>query len=128
MIIRNINKIKEAPASHEDSQKPGCLKKVIFKKNDFKTGLKPQMINWARIPKGQKFNLHHHQDMVEIFIIIKGHAQITVNNQKKKVSTRDIIMVPEKADHAMENIGQSDVIYYVIGLSKGKGGKTIVKV
>lgn len=127
MIIRKLINIKELPPSHEDPKNPGSLKKIIFEKKEFPDKLMPQMINWARIPVGKKFNLHYHQDMVEIFIIIKGKVIMTVGNEKKILKVNEIVMVPAKSDHEMRNIGKTDALYYVIGLSSGMGGKTIIR-
>ena len=126
MIVRSLNNIKETPASHEDSQNPGCYKKVIYGFKDFPSGYKIQMINWARIPENKKFSLHYHQDMFEIFIILKGEAQVKINNEHKKVSAGDSGMVSSKANHSMQNIGRGDVEYLVVGASKGKNGKTVI--
>ena len=125
MIIRKLAKIKELPAGHEDKKSPGCLKKIIFDVNDFPKGLSPQMINWARIPKGRSFKLHYHQDMTEIFIILKGQAKMRLNNKHFQLKEGDAVMVPAKSPHSVRNDGHSDFIYYVVGLSSKKGGKTI---
>ena len=50
------------PASHEDSEVPGVLKKVLLRKDDFIDG-KVQMLNWALLPVGRSFSPHYHQDM-----------------------------------------------------------------
>lgn len=127
MIIRKLNKIKEIGASHEDPRNPGSFKKIIFSKNDFPDGLFPQMINWARIPKGKSFRLHYHQDMIEIFIITKGKVLMHIAEELKELSEGDSVLVPIGFDHKMTNIGPLDTEYFVIGLAGGKNGKTIVK-
>ena len=126
MIVRNIDKIKEKPASHENKLDPGSYKKILFEKIDFAPGLRPQMINWARIPKKKSFRLHFHQDMVEVFILIKGKVLFQLNNETKIISAGETVLVPEMSSHKMTNIGVSDVEYYVIGLSKGNKGKTVI--
>ena len=126
MIVRNLAKIKEQAASHEDQRFPGAYKKIIFKKEDFPKGLMPQMINWARIPAKKKFNLHYHQDMVEIFILTKGIVRMKVGSEKKILVSGESVLVPENTVHQMVNIGRSEVEYLIIGLSRGTGGKTIV--
>ena len=125
MIIRKLVKIKKLPASHENPSSPGCLKKIIFAKNDFPKGYQPQMINWATIPQGRQFQLHYHQDMMEIFIIIKGHARMRVGNKYLTVKAGETIMVAPKEIHSMKNISKGDVEYYVVGLSRDQARKTI---
>src|SRR3989338_7009392 len=118
MIIRKLVKIKKLPASHENPSSPGCLKKIIFAKNDFPKGYQPQMINWATIPKGRQFQPHYHQDMMEFFIIIKGKVRMRAGNKYFTVKAGETIMVAPKEVHSMKNTGHRDVEYYVFGLSR----------
>ena len=126
MIIRSINKIKEQPAGHENKKNPGSLKKIIFDRKNLPGLYKPQMINWARIPSGRKFRPHYHQDMTEIFIILKGRAGITVDGKFARLKKGDAVLIEEMKEHVMENTGKQDVEYLVIGLSRGEGGKTVI--
>ena len=123
-IIRSRD-IEVLAASHEDVRSPGVYKKVILEKADFIEG-RIQMVNWAFLPKGKSFRSHYHEDMQEIFIIIKGHLLIIVDNEQVELCEGDTVVVPVGSVHMMENIGKADVEYIVIGVSKGTGGKTIV--
>ena len=58
-------------AGHEDPTNPGVWKKVLFRKDDLQLG-RIQMINWARLPAGNTFAAHYHEDMQEIFIVLTG--------------------------------------------------------
>jgi len=113
-------------ASHEDPDSPGAVKKVLFTSSDFRNKVKLQMINWARIGKGNSFVAHHHEDMDEVFVIISGKVMIYINDKTEILEKGDAVLVPMRSTHRMINIGASDVDYIVIGLSLGKDGKTII--
>ena len=125
MKILRSKDIESIAASHEDVISPGVYKKVILEKTDFIEG-RIQMVNWAFLPKGKSFKSHYHEDMQEVFIIIKGHVRIIVGNEQVELCKGDTVVVPVRSVHMMENIGKADVEYIVIGVSKGTGGKTIV--
>jgi mannose-6-phosphate isomerase-like protein (cupin superfamily) len=117
--------LRYIPASHEKPDAPAVLKKILLKKDDLVDG-RVQMINWALLPVGNAFERHYHQDMLEVFIIVRGTARITVEQETETLCPGDAVVVPAGSIHTMENRGQNDVEYVVVGISTGKGGKTIV--
>lgn len=125
MVIIKSKDLEFIPASHEDQVNPEVWKKVLFKKEDLSEG-RIQMINWAKLPPGNTFKPHYHEDMDEIFIIMEGEAEIKAGNKKERLQKGDSALVPLKEVHQMTNLGKEDVYYLVIGISHGQGGKTIV--
>ena len=125
MQILRSRDIEIIAASHEDVSSPGVYKKVILEKADFVEG-RIQMVNWAFLPKGKSFRSHYHEDLQEVFIIIKGHVRIIVDNEQGELCKGDTVVIPVGSIHLMENIGKGDAEYIVIGVSKGTKGKTIV--
>jgi mannose-6-phosphate isomerase-like protein (cupin superfamily) len=125
MKIFRSKDIEIIAASHEDLRSPGVYKRVFLEKADFIEG-RIQMVNWAFLPKGKSFRSHYHEDMQEVFIIIKGHVRIVVDSEQVELCKGDTVVIPVGSVHMMENTGKVDVEYIVIGVSKGTGGKTIV--
>ncbi|MCJ7603975.1 MAG: cupin domain-containing protein [Desulfobulbaceae bacterium] len=123
-IVRSAD-IEIIPASHEDLESPGVFKKIILQMADIIDG-RIQMINWAFLPVGKSFRGHYHEDMQEIFILIKGEAQILVNNEQEELCEGDTVVVPAGSVHSMENVGKNDIEYIVIGVAKGTRGRTII--
>ncbi len=113
------------PASHEDKNDPGSLKKVLFSVFDISSEVKIQMINWARILKGKSFNAHYHEDMDEIFIIINGQVRLKVKDEEFTMEIGDAVYIPQKYVHQMTNLSPFDVDYIALGLGRGKGGKSV---
>lgn len=113
------------PASHEDPNNPGVLKRVIATAADLQPG-QVQMVNWARLPVGHSFNSHYHEDMQEVFVLLKGTVKMTVDDQSVSMSSGDTVIIDPREIHQMTNIGAEPAEYIVFGISSQEGGKTVV--
>lgn len=125
MIIIKSKDLEYIPASHEDQQNPEVWKKILFKREDLKEG-RVQIINWVKLPVGNSFKAHYHEDMDEIFIIMNGKTIMKVDEEETSLEKGDAVLTPMKHIHKMTNIGDEDVLYIVVGISRGENGKTIV--
>jgi mannose-6-phosphate isomerase-like protein (cupin superfamily) len=122
-FIRAVD-LELIPASHEDPLDPGVLKKILVGKGIIQRG-DVQMVNFAVMPISKKFNLHYHEDMDEVFILVSGNAQMKVGSEIFVMNPFDTVVVPATFPHEMANIGGTPVTYIVFGVSRGEGGKTI---
>jgi len=113
------------PASHERPADPGVLKKVLVQAGELIEG-RVQMINWALLPSGRSFQAHYHEDMQELFILIQGSAIIDIEGDCAELNTGDAVFIPVAAVHTMHNTGERDAAYIAIGITQGRGGKTVV--
>jgi mannose-6-phosphate isomerase-like protein (cupin superfamily) len=113
------------PAGHEDPVKPGVWKKVLLEKADLQTG-HVQMVNWARLPSGNRFAPHYHEDMQEIFVILQGEVETRVGMETVLLGRGDSILIDPHEIHQMWNPGPEEVEYLAIGISRGTGGRTVV--
>jgi mannose-6-phosphate isomerase-like protein (cupin superfamily) len=125
MKIIRLKELEFVPAGHEDPKSPGVLIKILLKKVDLLAG-QLQMVNWAKMGIAKSFRPHYHQDMEEIFIILKGKARIRIPGEEAELAKEEVVVIPVGQVHEMRNIGDEEVEYLVIGISQGKGGKTIV--
>lgn len=125
MKIISLKNLKFTPASHEKSDDPGILKKVLLIHKDIQKGTALQMINWAVMPAGKKFEPHYHEDMDEVFIIISGKAKIKVDEEYADLVKGDSVVIPMGTIHEMWNKGKRFLEYLAIGFSLGSGGKTV---
>lgn len=123
-IIRS-KQLRFVPASHENPKSPGVWKKILLERKDLVRG-RVQMVNLAKLPVGNSFNPHYHEDMEEVFIILKGKANIKVNSEEKLIEKGDVVVITTGEVHEMENIGSEAVEYIVLGISLEKHGKTVV--
>jgi mannose-6-phosphate isomerase-like protein (cupin superfamily) len=124
MKIIRLKDLPWVPASHEDPKAAGVLKKVLLQKSDFIEG-RPQMINWCALKVGMSFQPHYHEDLEEIFILIRGKARLRVGDEEADLGKEEAVAVPPPLVHEMTNVGEEEVEYIVIGISQGKGGRTV---
>ncbi len=113
------------PASHEDAENPGVLKRVIATHSDVLAG-QVMMVNWAHLPGNSSFQRHYHEDMQEVFVLISGHVTMTVDDATVEMLSGDTVIVEPREIHQMENPGDPSAEYLVFGISTGQGGQTIV--
>ncbi len=112
-------------AGHEDPTNPGVWKKVLFRKDDLQPG-RIQMVNWARLPSGNTFAAHYHEDMQEIFIVLSGVTRIRVGDQDAELRPGDAILIEPREVHQMWNDGEEVVDYLAIGIAGGPDGDTVL--
>lgn len=123
-VIRG-SEIQFVPASHEDPDKPGVLKRVLAKRDDLIDG-RVQMINWASLPAGSSFRAHYHEDMEEVFIILTGLVEMTVDGKSNELRPGDAIVIAPREVHKMKNLTDQDLEYIVLGMTTDEGGQTVV--
>ena len=125
MKIIRFDEKEYVPASHEDLNYPGVLKKVLLQGGDFING-ELRMLNWALLPAGRAFKAHFHEDMQEIFVIVKGSAEIIVDHESDTLHRGDAVEIQPGSTHIMKNSGSEDVEYIALGISRGEGGRTVL--
>lgn len=124
MRIVRFNDLDFIPASHEDPNDPGALKKVLLKRDDIPEG-RIQMINWSKIPKGKTFEPHYHESMIEVFIIISGKVKVKIDSEEAILEKGDMVIALEKQVHTMTNLTDEDVDYIAMGVATSEGGRSI---
>jgi mannose-6-phosphate isomerase-like protein (cupin superfamily) len=125
MKIVRLKDLEWVPAGHESSQQEAVWKKVMLQKGDVMEG-HLQMINWCALRAGMGFSPHYHEDMEEIFIMLRGQAEIRIEDQAGEIGAEEAVAIPPGRVHEMKNVGQEEVQYIVIGISQGRGGKTVL--
>lgn len=113
------------PASHEDQTRPGVLKRVIATADHLQSG-QVQMLNWARLPAGESFQAHFHEDMQEVFVLLSGSVEMQVDEQTVTMTPGDTVLVEPREIHKMRNTGADTAEYIVFGISRLEGGRTVV--
>ncbi len=125
MLVVRASAGEFVPASHEDPNKPGVLKRVIATRDGLLEG-RPQMINWVRLPIGSSFRAHYHEDMQEAFIILRGRVVMRIGETEVELESGDTLIVDPREIHTMKNICDEEVEYIVVGISLGQNGQTVV--
>jgi len=123
-VIRSADRPFVA-AGHEDPRDPGVWKRVLFDRADLQPG-GVQMINWARMPAGREFAAHYHEDMQEVFIILRGEAELTVGDDTVTLRAGDAVRIDPREAHQMANATDDDCDYLALGITADTGGRTVV--
>ena len=113
------------PASHEDPQNPGVLKRVIATQSDILRG-QIMMVNWSRLPGDSAFQSHYHEDMQEVFVLLSGHVRMTIDQQNMELQRGDTVIVEPREIHSMQNLQTTPAEYLVFGVSTESDGKTVI--
>jgi len=125
MKIFRLKDLDWIPASHEIPHSPSVWKKVLLQKTDLAEG-RVQMVNWCRMEPGKAFRAHYHEDMEEIFLILKGQGKILLNGEKAELGEGEAVVILPGEVHEMRNVGGGNLEYLAMGISQGIGGKTVV--
>ena len=84
------------------------------------------MINWSTLLPNKSFRSHYHEAMEEVFIILDGEVEITVEEEKAILKKGDAIVIPETAVHVMKNLTDREINYIAIGIARDIVGKTVL--
>jgi mannose-6-phosphate isomerase-like protein (cupin superfamily) len=125
MNVVRFDDVPYVPAGHENPQAPGVWKKVFFTRDSFQAG-RIQMVNWARLPGGNAFAGHYHEDMQEIFVILSGEVRIRIGDEEQTLRRGDAVLIGPGEIHQMWNEGRDDVEYLAMGVANGEHGRTVL--
>ena len=72
------------------------------------------------------YQFHKHRS--EHWIIIEGDALVTLNNDEKKYTKGDIVFIPKKAPHRIQNIGNKTLEFIEVQTGTYFGEDDIVRI
>ena len=116
MLIRNflMSPLQDAAKIHDGC---GIAKHVsLFDNKDFSTNLR--FINYTILPSGVSIGSHKHGDDEELYIILEGNGEMTVNGEVRSVTAGDIIVNPPFGSHELVNNSDSDLKILVMEVFK----------
>jgi mannose-6-phosphate isomerase len=79
------------------------------------------------IKSGESPSYQYHFKRSEIWIIVKGIAEVKINDNISTHVIGDIITIPKEAKHQVKNIGETDLIFIEIQLGEYFGEDDIVR-
>lgn len=80
-------------------------------------------VHEVTIPPGTSIGFHRHVGNEEVYIMIKGEAELTINDKKKIVKEGDAILAKDGVAHSVRNNGTEDVLFYSIECTFEPEGK-----
>lgn len=79
------------------------------------------------IKSGESPSYQYHFKRSEIWVIVKGIAEVKINDNISTHVIGDIITIPKEAKHQVKNIGETDLIFIEIQLGEYFGEDDIVR-
>jgi mannose-6-phosphate isomerase-like protein (cupin superfamily) len=67
-----------------------------------------------RFPQGLAFPVHQHKECEQTYLFLEGEAEVNVAGQIHQLSKGGIVYIPRLTDHAVTNVGDSELVYIVV--------------
>ena len=102
--------IDEAPVNERGGQSSFLL----LAKGQF--GSQHLAITWVDCPPGTQQPLHRHQELEQVYVIVRGRGTMLVGSEQGEVAAGMLVFVPPGTDHAIRNDG-TELLSYVSATS-----------
>ena len=79
------------------------------------------------IKPGESPSYQYHHKRSEIWVIVKGTAEIKLDDEVKTYGVGDVIHIPVKSKHQAKNIGDDDLVFIEVQLGEYFGEDDIVR-
>lgn len=76
---------------------------------------------------GGRLSLQSHYQRAEHWVVVKGHATVTVNDSVKTYAVNEAIYIPLEAKHRLENLTQDVVMIVEVQVGAYLGEDDIVR-
>jgi len=122
MFIENIVAIKKQPLI--DLHGESCKYQVIWQDDDhgkmFNTERPESMkglTNFARltIDPGKINNMHTHEDIEQVYMVLKGGGTVQVGEERKEVRAGNVVFLPTDVPHGFFNTTNKQAIVMLVG-------------
>jgi mannose-6-phosphate isomerase-like protein (cupin superfamily) len=90
------------------------------------TGTREVSLAYATLKPGMKTIPHHHE-FTEIYMIEHGEGIMHLNGEKRKIKAGDNILIPARALHHLENIGEKELTLWCVCSPAYTSEKTTIK-
>ncbi len=103
MKINHLHQLNEQAVSHN----PEIRKKVMIEQGE----MAPiTQFAQATFPPGAIAPAHSHSDMIEVFFIERGKAQIRVDGRRHELAAGSSIIIEAGERHELENTGDAALV------------------
>ena len=69
-------------------------------------------ITWVDCPPGSQQPMHRHQDLEQVYVIVRGRGTMLVGSERAEVAKGTLVFVPPGKEHAIRNDG-TELLSYV---------------
>ncbi len=113
MIIKHLPKIrKRVSEGHGETSLY-----QVFWQGEEKPDIMKSFSNFGRITirPGGTNKIHVHQDVEQVYIILRGGGTVHVGDEKALVKAGDAVFLPAKVSHGFFNTGDKTAVLFLIG-------------
>jgi mannose-6-phosphate isomerase-like protein (cupin superfamily) len=72
-------------------------------------GSRNMSVTWLEVPEGIDQELHSHEEVEQIYIVVNGRGTMTVAGDTQEVGEGDLVLVPPATDHSISNSNVADL-------------------
>ena len=104
-MLEIINQRTAVPFTTADGS---TIRELLAHRN---SSIRQQSLAEARLAPGQSTTPHHHKVTEEIYYILNGTAEMTLNSDTQVVGPGDAIAIPPNARHTIKNTGREELVF-----------------
>lgn len=91
----------------------GVCKKIFYSQESFESNI--TQVAYAELLAKEEIPIHIHPTMEEVFFLLKGVCEFTIDNETYLVKSQSSIRIPANVKHSLRAISNSS--FYYIGVS-----------
>ena len=75
-----------------------------------------------------RLSYQYHEKRSETWVVIHGEGIVTIDGKTKKIGKGDVLTIPQKSKHRIENIGHEKLIFIEVQMGIYFGEDDIVRI
>jgi len=111
--MKQFTKISLSDIPLEDAHGGSGKRKVLVNPEDI-TSNHLELVTKAFLGAGSSFDWHSHEDVDEIFIVLKGHGKFYCENEETFYKEDDVFSIHANAKHKITAEGNSPSEFYFV--------------
>lgn len=103
------------PAVHicEDHGGAGAiLFRRLFNSDDWDGPI--DFVDYTVVPPGSSIGIHGHEGNDEVYLIVSGRGNATMDGERHAVGPGDVLVTPSGHSHGLENDGDASLVMFVV--------------
>jgi mannose-6-phosphate isomerase-like protein (cupin superfamily) len=104
MDVKNLAEV-EAFTTKDGSE----IRELLAYRNS--ATIRNQSLAEARVQPGQRTAPHYHPKTEEIYYILRGSGEMTIDKEVRRVGPGDAIAIPPRAIHTILNSGKEPLVF-----------------
>ena len=91
-------KLLKGQESFDPAVKNFCMKGMLY-------------VAYAMLQEGKAYEAHAHGDHEEVYYVISGKGQMTINGETRSIRDGDAVFIPAGDTHSIANTGEDFLIF-----------------